>query len=44
MRTYHFHTTIAGRRYVVPMRAATVREAVADLRSTLREGESIVGW
>lgn len=44
MRTYLFHTMIDGRKYVVPMRAASIREAVADLRAALREGETIVGW
>lgn len=44
MRTYNFHTMIEGRRFWVPMRAASIAQAVADLRSTLREGETIVGW
>lgn len=44
MRTYNFHTMIGDRKFWVPMRAATAREAAADLRATLRDGETIVGW
>ena len=44
MRTYNFHTIIDGRKFWVPMKARTIREAVADLRASLRPGETIVGW
>lgn len=47
MRTFHFHTIVDGdlsETYHVPVEGETIGQAVATLRASLRDGETIVGW
>lgn len=47
MRTFHFHTIYDGNlteTYWVPVQGTSIRDAVRTLRTSLREGETIVGW
>lgn len=43
MRTYRFHTNIDGRTFRETVQGRTISEAVATLRASLRDGETIVG-
>lgn len=44
MNTYNFHTVCEGKVIWVVIREDTLADALATLRGSLRDGETIVGW